>query len=43
MQESIIHKYFGIKTERVWEVTQKEIPELKKWITNILKEISSGR
>ena len=43
IRDILIHKYFGIKIERVWEVTQKEIPELKKWITDILKEIGSVR
>ena len=43
IRDILIHKYFGIKIEQVWEVTQKEIPELKRWITDILKEINNVR
>ena len=40
MRDVLIHKYFGVKLERVWEVTQKDMPELKKQIAEILKEMN---
>lgn len=40
IRDILIHKYFGIKIERVWEVTQKDLPELKDRIDEILKEIN---
>jgi len=39
MRDILIHKYFGVKLERVWEVTQKNMPKLKIQIAEILKEI----
>lgn len=42
MRDILIHEYFSVYLERVWEVTQKDIPELKKQIANILKEIKIG-
>ena len=39
MRDKLIHAYFGVKPVRVWEVTQKDIPKLKKQIAEILKEI----
>jgi len=36
MRDILIHKYFGVKLERVWEVTQKDMPELKSQIAEIL-------
>ncbi|MFH1422291.1 MAG: DUF86 domain-containing protein [Planctomycetota bacterium] len=39
MRNILIHKYFGINIERVWETTQKYVPELKKQIAGIIKEL----
>jgi uncharacterized protein with HEPN domain len=39
MRDKLIHEYFGVDAERVWEVTQKDMPELKGQIAEILKEI----
>ena len=39
MRDVLIHAYFGIELERVWNVIQKELPKLKKQIQQILKEI----
>jgi len=39
IRDILIHKYFGIKLERIWEVTQKDIPELKNQIAEVLREI----
>lgn len=39
LRDILIHQYFGVKMERVWEVTQKDIPELKPQIIAILKAI----
>lgn len=37
MRDVLIHHYFGIDIPAVWEVTQKDIPELKVHISKILK------
>lgn len=33
----IAHEYFNIKMDAVWEVIEKDLPELKKVIAQILK------
>ncbi|MFH1233835.1 MAG: DUF86 domain-containing protein [Patescibacteria group bacterium] len=33
----LIHEYFGIKEDLVWEVIKKDMPELKKEIKILLK------
>jgi len=38
-RDILIHKYFGIKVDRVWEVAQGDLPKLKNQIAEILKEI----
>jgi uncharacterized protein with HEPN domain len=35
----LIHEYFGVSLELVWVTIKIELPELKKQILKILKEI----
>ncbi len=37
MRDKLIHEYFGIDLDLVWEVTQKDLPQLKKQINLLLK------
>ena len=39
LRDKLIHHYFGIDYELVWEVMQNEIPELNKNIKIIIKKI----
>lgn len=39
MRDRLIHGYFGVDIEIVWETIQSRLPELKKQIEKILKEI----
>lgn len=41
MRDKLIHQYFGVNLELVWETVKKRIPELKEQIYKILKEIST--
>jgi len=34
----LVHDYLGVDVERVWEITQRDVPELKKAILTILEE-----
>ena len=34
----LIHDYLGIDVERVWEITQRDVPELKRAILAMLEE-----
>lgn len=42
MRDILIHEYFGINLERVWETAQKDLPELKEKILKILKDIEKS-
>ena len=37
MRDKLIHVYFGIDYELVWDVIKTKIPELKTVITRMLK------
>ena len=37
LRDKLIHEYFGVDVERVWQIIKKDIPKLKKEITKLLK------
>lgn len=39
MRDKVIHGYFGVKVERVWEVVKRDIPNLKPKFEKMLSEI----
>lgn len=39
MRDKVIHAYFGVKLERVWEVIKRDIPNLRPKFEKILKEL----
>lgn len=39
MRDILIHEYFGVNLKRIWIAIKKDLPELKKKILKILKEI----
>lgn len=39
LRDVLIHNYMGVDINAVWEITQKELPVLKKSIDTILKEL----
>lgn len=38
IRDKLIHEYFGIDLDLVWVVVKKEIPKLKKQISNLLEK-----
>lgn len=42
MRNILVHDYFGIDTEIVWSVVEKDIPTLKKILGTWLQEGSQG-
>lgn len=40
MRDKLIHEYFGVNIRLVWDVVEKETPELLKNIEKILEELS---
>lgn len=39
MRDILIHQYFGVDLEAVWDAVQEDLPELKPKIRRILKEL----
>ena len=39
MRDKMIHEYFGIDLDLVWDVVEKELPTLQKKIEKLLNEI----
>ncbi len=39
LRDKLIHHYFGVDYEIVWDVVKNEIPKLKRQISDILEEI----
>ncbi|MEM2364824.1 MAG: HepT-like ribonuclease domain-containing protein [Candidatus Bathyarchaeia archaeon] len=38
MRDKLIHEYFGVDLELIWETIERELPELKGEILKILKK-----
>ena len=38
MRDKLIHNYFGVDLDSVWEVIKRDLPELKKNIGEILEK-----
>lgn len=38
LRDILIHEYFGVDMGLVWKIAHKDLPKLKKQITNILKK-----
>lgn len=43
LREILIHAYFGIEIEIVWDVIQNKLPELKDQISRILLKNEKGK
>ncbi len=42
MRDVLIHDYMGVDLSTVWEVTQRDLPDLKTKIGGILKKMEAG-
>jgi len=42
-RDILIHAYFGVRLERIWNVVKRDLPNLKKQIKKILKEVEKTR
>ena len=43
MRDRLIHGYFGVNLQIIWETIQKRIPELKAQISSILEEVKEDK
>ena len=39
LRDVLIHDYMGVDLEAVWQVTQKNVPQLKKQLSGIMTEL----
>ena len=37
MRDVLIHQYFGVNPELVWQITENRLPELKQRVSELLK------
>lgn len=42
LRDVLIHDYMGVDLDAVWQVTQVSIPELKRHIQSILRELGAN-
>jgi uncharacterized protein with HEPN domain len=40
MRDKLIHDYFGVDIEKVWDTTQEDLPFLKEQVIGILRDYS---
>jgi len=40
LRDVLIHDYMGVDLDAVWQITQKEIPKLEKYIRRIMKDFA---
>jgi uncharacterized protein with HEPN domain len=43
MRDKVIHFYFGVNWDIVWEAAKNSLPQLKEKIEGILKKIEEGK
>lgn len=41
MRDMVVHEYFGVKLDVVWDTVTKDIPVFKKLIQEILQELEN--
>lgn len=39
MRDVLVHEYFGVRLERVWKTAKKDIPKLKKQVSELLENL----
>lgn len=42
LRDVLIHDYFKVELDKVWEFVQADLPDLKLWVEAILREITEG-
>jgi uncharacterized protein with HEPN domain len=43
MRNILVHDYFHIDTEIVWQVVERDLPDLKHLLQSLIDEIEAGR
>ena len=42
LRHIIVHEYFGVDLERIWNVTQNDIPELKNIVEKLITDFDDS-
>ena len=42
MRDKLIHNYFGVDTNAVWDTINEDLPVLKKVVQNILRDLNES-
>lgn len=42
MRDKMIHEYFGVNLQLVWEVVERDLPEFKGAVESILKGLGGN-
>ena len=42
MRDKLIHEYFGVDLEIIWEVIKKDLPSVKPFIMEVIKELQKN-
>jgi len=40
MRNILVHDYFGVDVEEIWAAVERDLPDLKRRLTSILKEMA---
>lgn len=40
MRDKMIHEYFGVNLQLVWEVVEKDLPDLHSTVGSMLEQLS---
>ncbi len=43
MRDKLIHDYFGVDIEKVWDTAQEDLPVLKEQVIGILRDFGQER
>jgi uncharacterized protein with HEPN domain len=42
MRHILVHRYFGVDTDAVWSVVERDLPELKRQVESMLRHADAG-
>jgi uncharacterized protein with HEPN domain len=43
MRNVLVHDYFGVDLEEVWRVVERDLPDLKRKLNTLVKELEGSR
>ena len=41
MRDKLIHQYFSVDIDVLWETTQQDVPQLKVLLTRVMKDLET--